>query len=384
MAKRGTGSVSVDEVMIAENAEESLRANVQESLNEFARSTGGFLIANTNDFKPAMARIATDIGSYYEAAYAPVVQDFDGKFRKIDVKVTRPGVTVQSRSGYFALPPGEGSALLPFEMPLLTALTVDPPPHAFEYQAAALQFAVTPEGRDHLLVFEVPLEKMTFQEDRTKKVYRLRFSLLALVRDHDGRIVERFSDNYPFEGPLDNLAGVKRGNLIFKRPFNVPAGEYTVDFVAQDRDSGRTSVQKSRLRVTPTDGLALSSVTVVRRIEQAGPDVPLDDPFRVEQTRVIPNLDLPILKSQNPNLSVYFVVYAKPGTTPKSALEFLKGDTLVARARPELPVADKDGHIPYVVTFPIGSFEPGRYSVRALVMDGGAVAESETAFTIVP
>ena len=36
-----------------------------------------------------MARIATDIGSYYEAAYAPVVQDFDGKFRKIDVKVTR-------------------------------------------------------------------------------------------------------------------------------------------------------------------------------------------------------------------------------------------------------------------------------------------------------
>ncbi len=270
MAKRGGGAVTDDEVMIAENAEESLRANLQESLNEFAQSTGGFLIANTNDFKPAMARIATDIGSYYEAAYAPVVQEFDGKFRKIDVKVTRPGVTVQSRSGYFALPPGEGSALLPFEMPLLTALTVDPPPHAFEYQAQALQFGVTPEGRDHVLVFEVPLEKMTFQEDPKKKLYRLRFSMLALVRDHDGRIVERFSDDYPFEGPLANLAGVKRGNLIFKRPFNLPAGDYTVDFVAQDRDSGRTSVQRARLRVAPTEGLALSSVNVVRRVEEAG------------------------------------------------------------------------------------------------------------------
>ena len=384
MAKRGAGAVSVDEVMIAENAEESLRANLQESLNEFAQSTGGFLIANTNDFKPAMARIATDIGSYYEAAYAPVVQDFDGKFRKIDVKVTRPGVTVQSRSGYFALPPGEGSALLPFEMPLLTALTVDPPPHAFEYQAQALQFAVTPEGRDHLLVFEVPLEKMTFQEDPKKKLYRLRFSMLALVRDHDGRIVERFSDDYPFEGPLANLAGVKRGNLIFKRPFNLPAGDYTVDFVAQDRDSGRTSVQRARLRVAPAEGLALSSVNVVRRVEEAGVEVPLDDPFRVDRTRVIPNLDLPIVKSQNPNLSVYFVVYAKPGTTPKSALEFLQGDSLVARARPELPAADKDGRIPYVVTFPIAGFAPGRYSVRALVMDAGKVAESETGFTIVP
>ena len=370
--------------MIAENAEESLRANLQESLNEFAQSTGGFLIANTNDFKPAMARIATDIGSYYEAAYAPVVQEFDGKFRKIDVKVTRPGVTVQSRSGYFALPPGEGSALLPFEMPLLTALTVDPPPHAFEYQAQALQFGVTPEGRDHVLVFEVPLETMTFQEDPKKKLYRLRFSMLALVRDHDGRIVERFSDDYPFEGPLANLAGVKRGNLIFKRPFNLPAGDYTVDFVAQDRDSGRTSVQRAKLRVAPAEGLALSSVNVVRRVEEAGAEIPLDDPFRVDRTRVIPNLDLPIVKSQNPNLSVYFVVYAKPGTTPKSALEFLQGDTVVARARPELPAADKDGRIPYVVTFPIAGFGPGRYSVRALVMDGGKVAESETPFTIVP
>jgi VWFA-related protein len=384
MARRGAGSVTNEEVMIAENAEESLRANLQESLNEFAQSTGGFLIANTNDFKPAMARIATDIGSYYEAAYAPIVQEFDGKFRKIDVKVTRPGVTVQSRSGYFALPPGEGSALLPFEMPLLTALTVDPPPHAFEYQAQALQFAVTPEGRDHVLVFEVPLETMTFQEDPKKKLYRLRFSMLALVRDRDGRIVERFSDDYPFEGPLANLAGVKRGNLIFKRAFNLPPGDYTVDFVAQDRDSGRTSVQRARLRVAPTEGLALSSVNVVRRVEEAGAEIPLDDPFRVDRTRVIPNLDLPIVKSQNPNLSVYFVVYAKPGTTPKSALEFLQGDTLVARARPELPAADKDGRIPYVVTFPIAGFGPGRYSVRALVMDGGNVAESETGFTIVP
>ena len=141
MAKRGAGAVSVDEVMIAENAEESLRANVQSTLAELAQSTGGFLTADTNDFKPSMQRIATDIGSYYEAAYVPVSQEFDGRFRKISVKVTRPGVTVQSRSGYFALPPGEGSALLPFEMPLLTALTVDPPPHAFDYQVRALQFS---------------------------------------------------------------------------------------------------------------------------------------------------------------------------------------------------------------------------------------------------
>jgi VWFA-related protein len=384
MARRGSGAVSVDEVMIAENAEESLRANVQESLNEFAKSTGGFLIANTNDFKPAMARVATDIGSYYEAAYAPVSQEFDGRFRRIEVKVTRPGVTVQSRSGYFALPPGEGSALLPFELPLLTALTVDPVPHAFDFQSAVLQFEPTPEGRNHLLVFEVPLQTMTFEEDRRAKVYRLRFSLLALVRDSEGRIVERFSDDYPFEGPLANLDGVKRGNLIFKRPFTLQPGAYTADFVAQDRDSGRTSVQRASFSVPPAGGIALSTLSVVRRIEEAGVEVPPDDPFKVDRTRVVPNLNLPIPRAQNTNLSVYFVVYTEPGATPKMAIEFLKGDTLLARAKPDLPAAGPDGRLPYVVTVPIDSFAPGEYSVRGLVMHGGGVAESETAFTIDP
>ena len=133
-----------------------------------------------------MQRIATDIGSYYEAAYVPVSQEFDGKFRKISVKVTRPDVTVQSRSGYFALPPGEGSAMLPFEMPLLTALTVEPPPHAFDYQASALQFQDKPGGPRAVLLFEVPLQGMTFQADKKKKTYKLRFSLLALVKDAEG------------------------------------------------------------------------------------------------------------------------------------------------------------------------------------------------------
>lgn len=385
-AKRGGGAVTVDEVMIAENAEESLRANVQDTLGELAQSTGGFLTANTNDFKPNMQRIATDIGSYYEAAYVPVNAEFDGKFRKITVKVTRPGVTVQSRSGYFALPPGEGSALLPYEMPLLTALAVDPPPHAFEYQAAALQFGKTEDGREHLLMFEVPLEKMTFDEDTKKKTYRLRFSLLALVRDADGHVVERFSDDYPFEGPLDKLENLRRGNLIFKRQFALKPGQYTIDYVAQDRDSGRTSVEKGSILVPPEASCAVSTVAVIRRLEEAGPELPATDPLRLDRMRIVPNLDVPISKAQNKNLSVYFVIYTAPGATtaPKMSLEFMQGDRLIARAMPALGAPDKDGRIPFVGTIPIETVPAGQYSVRALVQEGNDVAESETPVTLVP
>jgi VWFA-related protein len=383
--KRGAGAVSVDEVMIAENAEESLRANVQDTLGELSIATGGFLTANTNNFKPNMQRIAADIGSYYEAAYVPVSQEFDGKFRKIAVKVTRPDVTVQSRSGYFALPPGEGSALLPFEMPLLTALTVDPIPHAFDYQVGAVQFRDTPEGREHVLVFEVPLQGMTFQEDRKKKQYTLRFSLLALVKDAGGHVVERFSDDYPFEGPLDKLDQIKRGNLVFRRPFSLKPGEYTIESVAQDRDSGRTSVIKQPLRVLPTDGLSVSSLVVIRRLDPAEADLPADDPFRLDRMRIVPNLDVPVPLATNPQLSVYLTAYAAPGSAaPRMMLEFLQGDRLVARARPELPAPDEKGRIQYVGTFPTASLTPGRYSVRAVLQQGESVTETESPVTIVP
>jgi hypothetical protein len=385
MAKRGAGAVSVDEVMIAENAEESLRSNVQSTLGELAESTGGFLTANTNDFKPSMQRIATDIGSYYEAAYVPVSQEFDGRFRRISVKVTRPGVTVQSRSGYFALPPGEGSALLPFEMPLLTALSVDPVPHAFDYQVRALQFRQAAEGREHVLLMEVPLQGMSFQTDKRKNSYTLRFSLLALVKDKTGRIVERFSDDYPFEGPLDKLDLIKRGNLIFRRPFTLKPGEYTLESVAQDRDSGRTSVVRQPLPVLPADGFGVSSITIIRRLEAATPDLPQDDPLRFERMRIVPNLDLPVSLAANPQLSLYLVAYAKPGSaTPKMAIEFLRDDKIVARAKPELPVPDAEGRIPYVGTFQTASLAPGKYSVRAVVQQGDLVTETESPVTIVP
>jgi VWFA-related protein len=384
MARRGAGAVTVDEVMIAENAESSLRANVQATLGELAQETGGFLISDTNDFRKPMQRVAGDIGSYYEAAYVPVNPDFDGKFRRISVAVSRPGVTVQARSGYFALPPGEGSALLPFELSLLTALTVPEPPKAFPYQAAAFRFQPSGDLREHLVVIEVPLSGMAFQEDKRRKVYRLHVALLALVKDTDGRLVERFSDDYPFEGPLERLEGIRRGNLIFKRRLALPPGKYMLETVAQDRDTQRTSVMKSALTVPHRSELAVSSLAMIRRVEPAGDGAPADDPLLTNGVRIVPNLDVPISLAANQQLSAYFVVYTRPEAVPQAALDFVRDGKVIARAAPELPPADTQGRIPYVVTFPTSSFAAGRYEIRVAVRQGTSQVEESTWFTVVP
>ncbi len=72
----------------------------RESLQIFAEETGGFAVVNTNGFGNAYNRIVQENSAYYVLAYYPPNPKRDGKFHKIEVRVTRPGLTVRSRRGY--------------------------------------------------------------------------------------------------------------------------------------------------------------------------------------------------------------------------------------------------------------------------------------------
>ena len=73
--------------------------------NSLAVDTGGFAIRNENNFGRALDEIQRDAGTYYVVGYTPAKETFDGKYREISVKVTRPGVKVRARRGYLAIQP---------------------------------------------------------------------------------------------------------------------------------------------------------------------------------------------------------------------------------------------------------------------------------------
>ena len=82
-------------------------------LRFLAAQTGGVAIVNRNDFDTAVPRILKENGSYYLIGYESPNLKTDAKFRKIDVKVNRPGVTVRARSGYYGAKPGMSKAETP-------------------------------------------------------------------------------------------------------------------------------------------------------------------------------------------------------------------------------------------------------------------------------
>src|SRR3990172_11592001 len=67
-----------------------------------AENTGGRAVVNSNDFEPGIRRIFLENSSYYLLAYSPTNAAEDGRFRRVSVKVNRPGVEVHARRSYWA------------------------------------------------------------------------------------------------------------------------------------------------------------------------------------------------------------------------------------------------------------------------------------------
>jgi VWFA-related protein len=380
--------VTLDDVMNSESAEGALRNDTQNVLRTLAEETSGALIANTNDLGPGLVdRVRTDLDSYYEIGYTPVASAADGRFRAVEVKVARRGVTVHSRSGYFALPEIDAAPLMPYELPMLAAASSDPLPHAFEYGAAAFRFDRSSKGVQHTLVVEVPLEHLTLQENRKQRTYALKFTAMALVKDQTGRIVQRFSESYPLEGPLDRLPALQRGRLRFKRQMWLSPGRYTLWTIARDQATERSSVKMMPLEVPDVaEGLRISDLSVIRTVDQAGDAIDIvEDPFRTGAMRVVPNLDLPISKSANAQMSAYVTIYPDASTRMASVtFEFTRNGALIGRSTAELPPPDDTGRIKYVASFPTETFAPGNYELRAVATQGTTSAESRTLFTLIP
>jgi hypothetical protein len=73
-----------------------------DTLRALAENTDGRAIVNTNDLAKGMRQIIRDASGYYLIGYNSAQAPTDGRFHKIDVDVTRKGVDVRARKGYWA------------------------------------------------------------------------------------------------------------------------------------------------------------------------------------------------------------------------------------------------------------------------------------------
>ena len=284
-------------------------SNTQLNQRELAEATGGFAVENTNEIALPMQRMMEDIRNHYELAYTPSSTIYDGHFRKIEVKIARPKVTVETRNGYFALPELRGEPLQPYEAVALRAINTQPAPIGFPYQVALIKLRPKPETVTYQMAFEVPLASLKVIPDpKTGKNYA-RVSLVALFHDASGEVIGKVSRELVREVSNQNTPGTDR--ILYAEPLDLPAGHFGVETAVTDEQAASTAVRRLSAFVDPGKDLGLSSLELVGRVEPAHGPRNLLDPFDLGTGRILPTL-ADSLPSTQP-VGLFFIVYPAKG-----------------------------------------------------------------------
>jgi hypothetical protein len=361
-----------------------LATNYQENLHSLAEDTSGFAIENSNDMRLPLRRVMEEVRAHYEVAYAPASTNYDGHFRTIEVRTTRPGLRIQNRKGYFALPMLNGEPLEPFELAALAVLNSDSAPHAFEFHAGTLRFRSAADETECLAVFSVPSRVLSFTDDPKSKLFRMHVSFVALVKDEQDQIVRKISRDLQFQAPSGKRPEFERGETAVTLPFTLPPGRYRMEAVAIEPEGQTASIHKIALFVPSAGHIGLSDLVFVRSVQPDTDDRDAADPLVSAGGRVTPELNPAIPKSADAVEGLYFVIYPSPaiGAKPDVRIAVSHNGKLVTATQQSLPAAEPDGSIRVLREIGLGGLDSGTYEIKVTAAQGGATASSSAVIAI--
>jgi VWFA-related protein len=232
-----TSGVAADEPNLGlgvQSATDELRLS-QDSLRELSEETGGFAFVNRNNVDEALDRIVAENSSYYVLGYYAANDRRDGRFRKIEVRVTRPGVTVRARRGYVA-PRGRPPAITKPSNDLETALKAaveSPLPTAgIPMRLFAAPYKGTAPNAAVAIAVELNINALKFTEKNG--TYNNAVNVVTFVADADGktRVNEKASVDLTLM-PMTYARARERGFRITSA-VNLPPGRYQLRVSAAD------------------------------------------------------------------------------------------------------------------------------------------------------
>jgi VWFA-related protein len=356
-------------------------SDTQSSLRALSEGTGGFLIANTNDFRKPFQQLAESLDTHYEAVYRSTSGKFDGRLRKIEVKAARNDLQVDSRTGYFAMPDLKGSGpLTPQESTTMAVLAADPRPHSFDFHVTAYHFQKDATNPIATLAFELPSAKLGETADPARKTHKFEISLLALVRDANGDVVDKYSLDKPYYIADANLAAVRADELTYTHVLDLPPGHYTVDAAVVDREGAQATSQSANFEISaPPQGIAISSLAMVEHLDAAGDHPDTADPFTFQGKHVTPKVQATVGAAAK--RWIYFVVYRDKSNPekPEIRVEFKNSGQVFAEQTMALPEPDENGAIGMFVA---AAARPGNCELQITAKQGGKSATEHIAYVV--
>ncbi|SPE25539.1 exported hypothetical protein [Acidobacteriia bacterium SbA2] len=346
--------------------------NRQLAMRELAEATGGFAVTDTNEIAAPMQRVMEDMRSHYELAYAPANTIYNGQFRKIEVKVARSHVTVQTRKGYFALPDLNGQPLQQFEAAALSAINAGSASPQPAYNLAVMRFRPGQNAVEHQVVVEIPVSGLRLRTDPVTRKDRAKVAVFAVVRNSSGEVVSKMGRQLTRQV---NAKPAPSDQIFYAEPVELPSGHYTVDAAVTDEQSNQVSVKRIAFYVAPANEFGLSSLQLLSDRNRPATEPSEIETLQMQSSPVIPTLTDSV--SAGKALDLFFVLYpaktASSTDSPIVVLEMLHDGKEIVRKPLQLPKPEADGSVPMRLRF---SPTQGQCDIFVVAQQGNKVAQS--------
>jgi VWFA-related protein len=375
----GGGMISQVENQMTRVTTEGLSGG-EDPLAEVATSTGGAYLLSEDNLKKPFKQAIADLTTYYEASYPSPSRDYDGMFRPIAVKPLRPGLKVQARAGYFAIPPS--LAITPLEAALVKILSGQLPADV-SFRANVLQLGTMITGNENTLVIEVPVASLNTRRDPNTNLLSWHVSIASRIKDSSGTVVEHFSKDAQGHGTLDSKDETRSACVTMQRHFALPPGEYTLESAVVDHSNGKAGAQRTSFRVgNAASGPFLSDIALVRRLDSFSDEADPLEPLRYEQSRVIVSLS-DHFGSETKNLSFFFLAHpdASISDAPVLEMQVMRNGRLFGQVPLRFPRSIREA-FPYMASLNASSLPPGDYEVTLSLTQGVKLIERGTRFRI--
>jgi len=330
-------------------------------LRALAYSTGGRAIVNTNTIPDGLARIVSENSTYYVLGYSSTNSRREGRFRKVRVRVSRPGLVVRTRSGYLEpqkhAPRQEATTMPPMPNGLAKALEQPLADSAVPLQVFATAHRTGDRLASVLIVQDVDAGALGLTQtgdDLSGDV-----SIATLAVRFDGKVYGGKAQSVPV-----TIRHGGQGTIRVLSDITVPPGRYQLRVAGGTRDRAGSvmydlDVPDYGKEPLVLSGLALSSA--------AAADAVIVD----LSTRTLSGLPGPLTTTREfaPNESLTF--YAEVYENLRKAAAHMVDVTATLRSadrgairtvqqqRPSTELAD--GNNGFIVSMPLDGTAPGDY-----------------------
>jgi VWFA-related protein len=357
----------------------------QEVMSTLSVDTGGKAFFDSNDFAPAFAQVERDTSAYYAIGFHSTNPARDGRYRKLTIKINRPGIKLEYRPGYYAPADFQHSGHEDRERELEEQLASDLPATDMAVYMDAMYFRLD-ENRFFVPVsLIVPGSQIPFVKGGDKDKATL--DIIGSVIDEFKRPIGHARETVKLN--LDPSLQARQKNIQYTTSFNLPPGKYQMKFVVRENQTGRMGSFEAEIALPDMkkSPLKLSSIVLASMRQPSKKDSPL---VRGGE-EYVPNISHVFRQDQH--LYLLYEIYGparekaaenapkgtKPGINLLSSLELIQGSTKVYETpivqAKAINVEGRDA-VAIELDVPLAALKPGPYVCQLNVIDdaGGSFA----------